>query len=146
MHAELTIYFDGDCPFCAAEAAALKKRDRRGALAFIDIAAPDFDACPPGTDLAALNARLHAVTRDGRVLEGLDSMQAAYALVGLGWAVLPLRIRALRPPLEWAYLQFARHRQQLSRWLGLQAAPRCDGNVCRPAGLYLKEPRDDDQH
>jgi len=39
--------------------------------------------------MAALNARVHAVTADGRVLSGLDSMQAAYSLVGMGWAVLP---------------------------------------------------------
>ena len=140
---ELTLYYDGACPFCAAEAGALKRRDRRGALAFIDISAPGFDACPPGTDLAALNARLHAVTRDGRLLSGLDSMQAAYTLVGLGWAVLPLRIRMLRPPLEWAYVRFATHRHRVSLWLGLTAAPRCDGDVCRPGGLYLKERRDD---
>ncbi|QGZ40983.1 putative DCC family thiol-disulfide oxidoreductase YuxK [Pseudoduganella flava] len=140
---ELTLYYDGACPFCAAEAAALKRRDARGALAFIDIAAPDFRDCPPGTDLAALNARLHAVTRDGRLLQGLDSMQAAYTLVGLGWAVLLLRVRALRPALDWAYLRFARHRQRMSRWLGLAPAPRCDGTVCRPGGLYLKERRDE---
>jgi predicted DCC family thiol-disulfide oxidoreductase YuxK len=140
---QLTIYFDGDCPFCAAEAHTLRRRDRRGALAFVDIAAPGFDACPPGTDLPALNAQLHSVTQDGKVLKGLDSMLAAYTLVGLGWAVLPLRVRALRPPLQWAYLQFACHRHRVSGWLGLRVPPRCDGNVCRPGGPYLKEPRND---
>jgi predicted DCC family thiol-disulfide oxidoreductase YuxK len=140
---ELTIYFDGACAFCTAEVRALQGRDRRGALAFVDIAVPGFDAFPPGTDMPALQAQLHSVTRDGRVLKGLDSMQAAYALVGLGWVVLPLRVRALRPPLEWAYGQFARHRYRISRFLGLSsAAPQCDGNVCRP-GPYLKEPSDE---
>lgn len=141
--AELTIYFDGACAFCTAEVRALRGRDRRGALAFVDIAAPGFDAFPRGTDMPALQAQLHAVTRDGRVVKGLDSMQAAYALVGLGWVVLPLRVRALRPPLEWAYGQFARHRYRISRFLGLSSpAPQCDGNVCSPSP-YLKETPDE---
>jgi predicted DCC family thiol-disulfide oxidoreductase YuxK len=142
----LTIYFDGACAFCRTEVAALRGRDRHGALAFIDIAAPGFAAFPAGTDMAALQAQLHSVTRDGEVLRGLDSMQAAYALVGLGWVVLPLRIRALRPPLEWAYGQFARHRYRISRLLGL--APRtppvqCDDNVCRPGSPWVKERPDE---
>lgn len=139
---ELTIYFDGACAFCVAEVRTLRGRDRRGALAFIDIAVPGFAAFPPGTDMPALQARLHSVTRTGQVLTGLDSMQAAYTLVGLGWAVLPLRVRALRPPLEWAYGQFARHRYRISRLLGLKPAAQCDGDVCRP-GLYLKERPDE---
>ncbi|AXA93861.1 thiol-disulfide oxidoreductase DCC family protein [Massilia sp. YMA4] len=137
----LTIYFDGACAFCRAEVNALRGRDRRGALAFIDIAAPGFSEFPPGADMAALQAQLHSVTRDGRVLRGLDSMQAAYALVGLGWMVLPLRVRMLRPPLEWAYVQFARHRYRISRLLGLSSpapAPQCDDNVCRPGSPWLK--------
>jgi predicted DCC family thiol-disulfide oxidoreductase YuxK len=138
----LTIYFDGACPFCVAEAQALRRRDRHGALAWVDIAAPGFAACPPGTDLAALNGQLHSVTHDGKVYKGLDSMLAAYTLVGLGWAVLPLRVRALRPPLQWAYLLFARHRHRISGWLGLRVPPRCDGTVCSPGGPWLKEPRD----
>lgn len=136
----LTIYFDGACAFCCAEVAALRRRDRSGTLSFIDIATPGFAGFPAGTDMAALQAQLHSVTRDGRVLRGLDSMQAAYALVGLGWIVQPLRIRMLRPPLEWAYARFARHRYRISRWLGLSApAPRCDGDVCRPGSPWLKE-------
>jgi predicted DCC family thiol-disulfide oxidoreductase YuxK len=138
----LTIYFDGNCPFCVAQAQALRRHDGHGALAFVDIAVPGFDACPPGTNLAALNAQLHAVTPDGKVLKGVDTFLAAYPLVGLGWAVLPLRVRALRPPLQWAYLQFARHRYRVSGWLGMRVPPRCEGAVCSPGGPWSKEPRD----
>ncbi|HEX8606751.1 MAG TPA: DUF393 domain-containing protein, partial [Pseudoduganella sp.] len=93
---ELIIYVDGSCGFCMAEVNMLKRHDRLGALAFVDLATPGLADFPPGTDLATLNARLHAVTADGRVLTGLDSMQAIYRVVGLGWVVWPLSIRSLR--------------------------------------------------
>lgn len=128
MHAtQLTIFFDGACPICRGEVRALRACDRRKVLAFVDIATEGFDACPPGTDLAALNARIHAVTGDGKVLTGLDTLLAAYNAIGLGWAVLPLRVRTLRPVLDWGYRHFANNRHHISRVLGLQ----CVG-ACRP--------------
>lgn len=140
----LTLYYDGACAFCTNAMLTLRRRDRHGALAFVDIAEPGFADFPPGTDMAALNARVHAVTADGRVLSGLDSMQAAYSLVGMGWAVLPLRIRPLRPALAWAYDRFARNRYRVSRLLGMRLpAPHCDGDTCYRGSPFLKGLHDD---
>lgn len=140
----LTLYYDGACAFCTDAMLTLRRHDRHGVLAFVDIAAPGFADFPPGTDMAALDARLHAVTADGRVLSGLDSMQAAYSLVGMGWAVLPLRIAPLRPALAWAYDHFARNRYRVSRLLGMRLpATHCDGDVCYRGSPFAKGLRDD---
>ena len=73
---ELTLYFDGQCPFCAAEMRRLHSWDRAGRLRFVDIAEPGFDPGPLGVSLAALNRELHSWTSSGQRLVGIDSMIA----------------------------------------------------------------------
>lgn len=135
----LLLFFDGQCPFCAAEMQRLRGWDRHQRLAFSDIAAPGFDPTPLGVDMAALNRELHSQTPDGRLLVGIDSMLAAYTLVGRGWLVWPLRVPGLRRLLATLYRRFARHRYRLSRWLGYRAAPACDGTSCSMGNPFLKQ-------
>jgi predicted DCC family thiol-disulfide oxidoreductase YuxK len=127
----LTIYFDGSCPICRLEVRALRATDRRGRLAYVDIAASGSDACPAGTDLAALNREPHAVAAEGTVLKGVDTLIAADTPIGAAWAMLPLRIRPLRPVMDWGYHRFARNRHRLSRQLGLGCG---DGACGMPRG------------
>lgn len=130
MNAELTLYYDGRCPFCATEMARLQSWNRAGRLAFVDIAADGFDPLSLGLDMAALNRESHARTADGALLVGIDSLLAAYTLVGRAWLVWPLRVRFLRPVLGLAYRGFARHRYTMSRWLGYRLPARCEGGAC----------------
>ena len=135
----LTLYFDGRCAFCAAEMRRLGLWDQARRLAFIDVAAPGFDPAPLGVTLADLNRELHALDSGGRLLVGLDSMLAAYTLVGRGWIVLPLRVGWLRPPLAALYRAFARNRYRVSDWLGFRAPPRCADGVCEAVNPFLKK-------
>lgn len=133
--ADLTLYFDGNCPFCAAEMTRLRQWDKLKRLAFVDIAEAGFDSASLGVDMAALDRELHSRTADGAILVGIDSMLAAYTLVGKAWYVFPLRIKPLRPLLLHLYRKFARNRYRLSRLMGYQlqprSQPRCDAGVCR---------------
>jgi predicted DCC family thiol-disulfide oxidoreductase YuxK len=122
----LTLYYDGNCVFCRNETARLRRWDGAGRLAFADIAAPDF-APPAGVDLEALNTEMHALTADGRLLVGIDSLLAAYTLLGRGWMVAPLRVRVLRPVFSALYRSFARNRYRVSALLG---TPACADGVC----------------
>lgn len=136
--AALTLYFDGNCPFCRAQMDKLARRDSAGRLAFVDIALPGFDPAPLGADLAALNREVYSMTADGRVLVGIDTMLAAYPLVGRRWRVLPLRIPVLRQLSAHLYRLFARHRYTVSRWLGYQV-PHCSDGVCQNKNPFLKK-------
>lgn len=127
----LTLYYDGNCPFCAAEMQRLREWNTAGHLQFIDISLPGFDPAELGTDMTALDAQLHSRTAEGEVLIGIDSMLAAYTLVGRSWLVAPLRIRPLRPLLAWLYRGFARNRYRFSALMGYKPIPRCDGSTCR---------------
>ncbi|MDB5776856.1 MAG: hypothetical protein JWP38_2989 [Herbaspirillum sp.] len=128
--ANLTLYFDGQCPFCLAEMTRLRSWNKVGRLAFVDIAEPGFDPTFLGVDMTALNRELHSSTAVGEVLVGIDSMLAAYTLVGKGWFVLPLRVSFLRPPLAYLYRKFARNRYRISALLGYKPVPICKDGVC----------------
>ncbi|WP_164707871.1 thiol-disulfide oxidoreductase DCC family protein [Paraburkholderia phosphatilytica] len=129
----LTLYFDGACPFCVAEITRLRSWDEQGRIRFVDIAVPEFEA-PPGVDLAALNREMHGRTAEGAWLTGIDCIVAAYDTVGRGWLVAPLRVRAMRPLFRRGYRLFARHRQRISRWLGLKVEPMCTDGRCALRG------------
>lgn len=112
---EITVLFDGECPLCQREIAALERRNDAGRVAFEDIAAPDFDPARYGLDHRAVMGRIHGVLPDGRVVEGMEVLRRAYAGVGLGWVLAPSRWRLLRPLFDRAYTVFARNRL---RWTG----------------------------
>jgi predicted DCC family thiol-disulfide oxidoreductase YuxK len=125
MHA-LTIYYDGHCAICRNEVARLQRWDKAGRLAYADIAEPDF-LPPAGIEMKALHTEMHALAADGRMLVGIDSLLAAYTLVGRGWMVAPLRVAVLRPVFSALYRSFARNRYRISAWLGVSA---CADGVC----------------
>lgn len=130
--AGLVLLYDGGCPVCAMEMRQLRRRDTRRQLGFVDITALDFNPARYGASLADLMGRMHAVRADGALLVGMDAIRAIYAAIGLGWLLAPTRLPFIKPLADWGYLQFARHRMRISRWLGLGRieTERC-GAACR---------------
>lgn len=126
----LTLFFDGNCPFCHNEMKRLASWNHAGHLAFVDIAEPGFDPAPLGVSMFELNREMHSQRADGTLLVGIDSLLAAYTLVGKSWLVLPLRIRWLRPPLRTLYRGFALRRYTFSRWFGYTVPPHCTSGTC----------------
>lgn len=116
---QVTVWFDGQCPLCRREIAVMRRLDRRGAIAFVDVAGVDAAggaiSCP--IDAATLLARFHA-QEDGRMLSGA----AAFAAM---WRAIPLlrplglmaRNRVILGVLERLYLVFLKVRPRLQRGL-----------------------------
>ncbi|MES2324007.1 MAG: DUF393 domain-containing protein [Pseudomonadota bacterium] len=129
--AQLTLYYDGLCPFCRAEMARLRGWDKSHRLAFVDIALPGFDPAFLGAGMAELNREMFSRTSQGAILVGTASILAAYALVGRTWLVWPLRVPVLRSVLSCLYRLFARHRYTMSRLLGYRSAPACTDGACK---------------
>jgi len=128
----IRIFFDGQCPLCAREGRLLMRLDAgRGRIELEDIADPAFDAGRYGLDPAALEARLHGLLPDGRIVEGVEVLARAYEAVDLGWLVAPARWPGFRWLLDRAYLDFARNRLRLTG-----RAPRfCEADgACPVAG------------
>ncbi|RUO35814.1 thiol-disulfide oxidoreductase DCC family protein [Aliidiomarina sanyensis] len=124
MSAQLTIFYDGQCPLCVREMKHLKRLDDTGTIAFEDILADDFEARYPQVSIADANRVLHALNAEGEMLYGLDVTHAAWSLVGRGWLTAPLRWPVIRWVADKAYLYFARNRYRISQALTGQA--RCE--------------------
>ncbi|MGH9868289.1 MAG: thiol-disulfide oxidoreductase DCC family protein [Candidatus Polarisedimenticolia bacterium] len=65
-----TVIYDGGCGFCRRSVEALIKRDTGGHFAFLPLQDPQVAARWPGLDPAKLNAAMHLILPDGRILAG----------------------------------------------------------------------------
>jgi predicted DCC family thiol-disulfide oxidoreductase YuxK len=123
--AELTLFFDGGCPLCAAEINQLRKRDRHQKIAFEDIFALDFKERFPYIDQVEADKVLHGELSDGRLIFGLDVTCLAWTLVGKSRWVRLLRWPVVKSISDVLYTFFARHRHRISRLI--MGRRRCDG-------------------
>lgn len=114
MADRLTVWFDGSCPLCRREIAAMRRLDRRRRIDFVDVGTAD-SACP--IDRGLLLQRFHAC-ENGRMVSGA----AAFAAM---WRAIPLlrpfglaaRNRHVLRLLETLYRRFLRVRPALQRWV-----------------------------
>src|SRR5687768_3837171 len=81
----MEVFFDGECPLCRREIAMLRGLDRHGRIRFTDIASEPIDAVALGRTFEELMARIHARTRDGEWITGVEVLRQLYEAVGLGW-------------------------------------------------------------
>mgnify|MGYP000011706907 CR=1 FL=1 len=125
---KLTIFYDGTCPLCSKEMAALTKHDTKTTIKTVDIYSDEFSQYP-NIDANAANTILHAVNDKGELILGLDVTHQAWSLVGKGWLYAPLRWPLIKPLADWCYLRFANNRYKISYWL--TGVSRCDGNNCK---------------
>jgi predicted DCC family thiol-disulfide oxidoreductase YuxK len=141
----LTLLYDGACPLCNLEMDNLKARNSAGLLAFVNIAAPDFDPAPFTRAQAATRqdmlALIHAMRPDGSLVVGVEVFRLAYAAVGLGVWVAPTGWPLFKPVFNAAYAVFARNRYGFSALFmpaitrvaarrTLRRSRACAGGVC----------------
>ncbi|WP_405236231.1 thiol-disulfide oxidoreductase DCC family protein [Lentisalinibacter orientalis] len=113
--ADVTVWYDSECPLCLREIALMRRLDRRGAIRFVAI--QDGGDCP--LDRSTLLERFHA-QEDGR---SIVSGAAAFAAM---WRAIPLlrplgllaRFRPVLWVLERLYRGFLRIRPWLQRRFG----------------------------
>ena len=111
---EFEVFYDGQCPLCSREIAALRRLDREQRIAFTDIAAPGFDAGTLGLSQADLMARVHGRTADGQLVEGVEVFRRLYAALGFERLVAFTRLPGVRGVLDAGYRVFARNRLRLT--------------------------------
>ena len=95
-----------------------------------DISRPDFDPSEFGLVREALDAELHGILPDGRVVRRMEAVGEAYRAVGLGWLIAPLRLPGVRRLADIAYGWFARNRMAIGRWFGRRW--ECEGACPTP--------------
>ena len=119
--ARVIVWFDGDCPLCLREIALMQRLDRRGAIAFIDVARGEA-SCP--IDRQELLARFHA-DENAHLLSGAAAFAAMWRAIPI---LRPFGLLARNPRvlagLERAYLAFLRIRPRLQHWARGREADR----------------------
>ena len=122
MH-EVEVFFDGDCPLCLKEIQLLRKLDRKGRIAFTDIAADNFDPSDIGISYETLMEEIHARLADGQWITGVEVFRRLYGAVGFGAVMQLTRLPGVSHTLDFAYEKFAKNRLKLTG--------RCDDSgVC----------------
>ena len=110
---KLIVWHDGGCPLCRREIALMRRLDRRGAIAFVDVTQASAAACPIAP--ADLLARFHA-SEDGQLLSGAAAFAAMWRAIPL---LRPIGLAARLPwvlaLLERCYVRFLRFRPRLQR-------------------------------
>ena len=115
----VTVWHDGGCPLCAREIALMRRLDRHGAIAFVDVTERSA-VCPCSRSelLARFHAREEGQPGSGPLLSGA----AAFAAM---WRAIPLlrplgllaRNAVVLSLLERLYLRFLVVRPRLQHWL-----------------------------
>jgi predicted DCC family thiol-disulfide oxidoreductase YuxK len=111
---QLTVYYDGGCPLCAAEIGLYRRQDRSGSLNLVDVS--DAGAVlPSGLSRDAALARFHVLRPDGQLQSGAAAFAALWRSVP-GWQVLGRVAQHPRilPLIEAAYRAFLPIRPRLS--------------------------------
>ncbi len=109
----ITMLYDGLCPLCSREVRMLSRKDKHDRLAFVDIAAPDFDPSRYGVSRDEAHAKMHAVLPDGRIVTGMAAFRHIYRALGMGWLMAPTGWPILRPIFDLLYAGFAKVRPRL---------------------------------
>lgn len=129
-----TVYYDGACPLCSGEMQLLMRRNTAGLLAFVDIAAPGFDAAPLGVSrhdmLQLMHVRRHS---DGGWLIGIPAFEVIYAATGFHGIARWLRRPWFARLAARAYPWLVRHRYQLPHTL-IRTAFRIQERACPADG------------
>ena len=111
---DIEVYYDGRCPLCMREILLIQRLDRRGRIAFADIADESFDPNAAGLTRQKLMDRIHGRLPDGTIIEGVEVFRRLYMAVGFGPLVALTRLPGIAQLLDIAYRVFAKNRLWLT--------------------------------
>ncbi|MGB5512236.1 MAG: DUF393 domain-containing protein [Woeseiaceae bacterium] len=110
--ADVTVWYDSDCPLCLREINLMRRLDKRRAINFVEI--QSAAACPVDTD--TLMKRFHAQERDQPIVSGAAAFAAMWRAIPM---LRPLGVLAKSRPVLWIlerlYIGFLRSRPWLQR-------------------------------
>lgn len=139
---EMTVYYDGSCHLCRAEMNNLMLRNTEGRVAFVDAAAPGFEAAPLGVTQDALMNALHVRLASGEWRVAIPAFERLYGVLGLPRVAAALRRPTLAALAGRLYPWVVRNRHRLPRapihWLferaGRRAAEVAAARRCKSDG------------
>jgi predicted DCC family thiol-disulfide oxidoreductase YuxK len=115
------VFFDGSCPLCRREIAVYRKRDRTGAVDWVDVSSCQAARMAPDLSREDAKRRFHMRRADGTLLSGAAAFAEMWVQTpGFRWLGRVARWPGVTSSLEVAYRGFLRVRPQMQRvavWL-----------------------------
>jgi predicted DCC family thiol-disulfide oxidoreductase YuxK len=108
--AEVTVWYDSDCPMCIREIALMRRLDRRGAIDFVEI--QGAVGCP--IDTKTLLQRFHAQERGQPIVTGAAAFAAMWRAIPV---LRPLGLLARFRPVLWLLERLYRGFLKIRPWL-----------------------------
>ncbi len=125
----LTLLYDGGCPLCLREVKFLKRRDRDGNLAFVDIDQDLYDPAQwEGITYKQAMTNIHAIRANGEVLKDVAVFREAYRHVGLGWIYAPTQWPLIGRLIDQIYALWAAQRLRITGRASLNELCECKRN------------------
>ena len=119
-----TVLYDGQCRFCRAQIALLRRLDITGRLQFMSLHDPGVARDFPEIPRDDLLAEMFIVYRQGHTYRGAGAVRyLSRVLVALWPLALPLHVPGSMPLWRWLYGIVARNRYRI--------AGTCDEGTCR---------------
>lgn len=117
----INLLYDGDCPSCMKQVEFLRKRmdenpEYEGLVLLTDLQSPDYDPGACGGVVFEDGMRhIHAITREGEVITGMDVFRRIYSIVGMQWVYDVTTLPVVGAFFDWLYDWFSEYRL---RWAG----------------------------
>lgn len=108
--ADVTVWYDNDCPLCVREINLMRRFDRRKAIDFVDI--PSAVGCP--VDTQTLLERFHAQERGQPIVSGAAAFAAMWRAIPV---LRPLGLLARFRPVLWLLERLYRGFLKIRPWL-----------------------------
>lgn len=116
----INLLYDGDCHVCMKQVEFLTKRmdetpEYAGLVRLTNLADPGYDPAECGGIAFEDGMRhIHAVTRDGEVVTGMDVFRRVYAAIGMEWVYTLTKLPFMGSTFDWLYDVWAEHRLHLT--------------------------------
>jgi len=116
----INLLYDGDCHVCMKQVEFLTKRmdenpEYAGLVRLTNLADPDYDPTECGGVAFEDGMRhIHAVTRGGEVVTGMDVFRRVYAAIGMEWVYTLTKLPFMGHTFDWLYDVWAEHRLHLT--------------------------------
>lgn len=124
--ADLTLFFDGQCPLCRREIHWLQQKHLPVRIAYVDISTEDFRQTRGEDQYEAMMRVLHLQDAQGNWYLGMDASRYLYRQLGYTTWVAFSELPLLRQICNLAYAAFARIRPYLA-----SAKSQCTQGSCR---------------
>lgn len=135
---DLKVFYDGGCVVCNYEIDFYKKKDLFHRIDWVDIHNSSFSAEKYGLDPLKVRERFHSITKDGDILDGVDSFLKIWKILQCFTVlVIMAEWKPTRYILDLGYVFFTKVRPYLPR----RNYPECsDGSCAIPESNLSKTP------